>query len=914
MAKTPEELAEIARLQAEYAASLKKTTDQKQQELAVEREILKSVKQRIQEDFKGKKSLDDRIEKNLRLLDIRREETKLLDEAVSLQEDLVAEQDKAILSLEQELERVRSLSEEDQKRLDLAGEGNEALTEKIDKLREEQATTEELIQQQLKQLKIQKDSIEAIESLEGHTKNILGASTGISDAWKGTFLGKITVASRDAGGLSKALAMVADTTKETFNVQNMLGSTLMKIQESTIAYALAQDKALAGFNKASGAAGKYDEVITQVNVENRNLGISIGDSVNAVASLRQEMAGFRNATDDTVKMLTEHVAVMEKMGVSTREGAQQLNMMTKSLNLSESAAIDMQLQLVGLADSLGKDVNAVMSEFNQSAQELAKYGDGMIEVFADLAAAANATGVSISNLMSVAKQFDTFEGAATSAAKLNSILGANLDAYSLLEASEEDRIRMLIQSIELGGKEFSQMGKFERQAIASAAGIRDMAQANAIFGQSLSEYDAAQEQAKLTGLSQEEQAERAKIAMDVQQSMAMAMESLAISMRPVVELFKSFTQFLAEYGQVVSYITIAAAAFGAVIFAGNLYLKVRLGLQKVKMMNDIKELGGISGIVGALGVESTAKTTNTGVTETNNVVKGQASMVNQNLARSTWSAVAPTLAFGAAILMIGGAIAIAALGMAELVKSFAGLTGEQVLGAVAVIGILTLGMVALGAVLGVLVYTGILPGAAAAMLAFGVAMVLVGGGIYLVAQGMADLAPHVMMLGLFAPQAALGIGSLAVGMMGLGLSLMLVSGSKLESIAETMTAMSNISADFETFSQIAGAIKEISAALDELDSEKTIAFGTSMESLAELSKVFTATATVTAVGAAGVVAAAGGRTAAAAAPMTRFEQQAAAAGAPATGGRGTVGPIEVVLKVNDREFARAVTDVINDEL
>ena len=87
-----------------------------------------------------------------------------------------------------------------------------------------------------------------------------------------------------------------------------------------------------------------------------------------------------------------------------------------------------------------------------------------------------------------------------------------------------------------------------------------------------------------------------------------------------------------------------------------------------------------------------------------------------------------------------------------------------------------------------------------------------------------------------------------------------------------------------------------------------------MESLAELSKVFTATATVTAVGAAGVVAAAGGRTAAAAAPMNRFEQQAAAAGAPATGGGRSVGPIEVVLKVNDREFARAVTNVIDEEL
>jgi hypothetical protein len=909
---TKEELAELAKLQAEYAVSLKKTAEQKQKELAIDRELLKSMKQRIQEDFSGRKSLNDRIEKNLRLLDIRREETKLLDEAITLQEDLVSEQDKAILSLEQELERVQSLSEEDRKRLDLAGEGDKALTEKINKLRDEQAATEELIQAALKQLKIQKESVEAVESLEGTTKNIIGATLGISNAWeKTTLVGQLAVASRDAGGLSKGLSMIADTAKETFSPMNILGSTLMKIQESTFKYAIEQDKALAGFNKASGAAGKYDEVITKVNVENRNLGISIGDSVNAVASLRSEMAGFRGATDDAVGALTEHVAIMEKMGVATGDSAKMLNMLTKGLQMSDNAAMDMQTQLVGLADSLGKDVNVVMTEFNSAAQELMKYGDGMMEVFKGLQAASNATGVAMNDLLGIAKQFDTFEGAATSAARLNAVLGANLDAYSLLEASEENRIRMLIESIEMGGKSWQSMSRFEQQAVANAAGIRDMAQANAIFGQSLAEYDAAQAQAEATGLSQEEQAERAKIAMDVQQSMAMAMESLAISMRPVVEMFKSFTQFLAEHGQIVSYITLVIGALSAAYALGNIYLKIRMGLQQYKMMNDLKELGGISGVVGALGAETAAKGTNTGVTEVNNGVKQQASMVNQNLARSTWAAVAPTLAFGAAILMIGGAIAIAALGMAQLVKSFAGLTGEQITGAITTITILTLGMVALGAVLGVLVYTGVLPGAAASMLAFGVALLLAGAGIYIVAQGMADMAPHIMMLGLYAPQAALGIGSLAVGMFGLGVSLLLVSGSKLKSIAETMTAMSNISADFETFSRIAGAIKEISAALDELDEEKTIAFGTSMESLAELSKTFTAKATVTAVGAANVVAAAGGRTAAAA-TETRFEQMAVAAGAPRGGG--SVGPIEVVLKMNDREFARAVTKVIDDEL
>ena len=39
-------------------------------------------------------------------------------------------------------------------------------------------------------------------------------------------------------------------------------------------------------------------------------------------------------------------------------------------------------------------------------------------MFKGMAAAAKATGIEVGNLMSVTKQFDTFEGAATAAGKL----------------------------------------------------------------------------------------------------------------------------------------------------------------------------------------------------------------------------------------------------------------------------------------------------------------------------------------------------------------------------------------------------------------------------------------------------------------------------------------------------------------
>mgnify|MGYP003637902323 FL=1 len=857
-----------------------KTLEDRQQEIGLERELFKSVKKRIREEGASSKSLKDKVNMQLKLHEIRRQETETLEKQIVLEEERLSKHEMFILSVEQALERQESLAEEDQKHLESLREGNETLDETVKRLKAQAKAQEDLIQKQLRQLKIQKDSIEAIDRIEESTRDIIGATTGISAAWEKTFIGSFGVAARDAGGLTKALAAMQNSMKQTLTFQNMLGSSLMKIQESTMAYAMAQDTALAGFNKTSGAAGKYDEVITKVNVENRHLGITMDDSTAATAALRSEMASFRDMEASVTTGLVKHVALMDKMGVSARDSAKQLNVLTKGLHLSENSAKDMQMQLVGLADSLGMDVNTVMSEFTSSLSELAKYGDDAIKVFADLQGAAQATGLAMGDLLSVAKGFDTFEGAATQAAKLNSILGSNLDAYGLLEASEEDRIRMLMQSIEMGGKNWATMGKFERQAVASAAGISDMSKANAIFGGSLQSYDLAQEKAKELAISQKKQEERAKMAMDVTQSMKMAMESLAISIRPLVEIFKSFAQFVAEHGA-------AFSTFIGFVTAGVIAYKAYAFWVKLSMLRQVAAMGkdgiatGIKGLFTlAQGAQTTATGTDTLAQGANNIVKQAAIPIQTGLTAATTAGVGPMLAFGVAVLMIGGAIALAAYGLAQLVVSFKGLSGEAMMAAVISIVAVTGAILGLGIVLGVLVFSGALPGAALGMLALGAAIMMIGGGIAIAVNSLTTL------------------------------------GSTIDSISEAMSNMVSIEGVLGLVA-ISSAISQIASALDEIDEDKTIAFGTSMESLTELSKAFTASATVTAVGAAGLVAAGGARTTAMATPANRFEQTAAAAGGGTTSAAGAATggqPIEVVLMLNDREFARAVANVIDEEL
>ena len=139
---TKQQLLELAKAQKDYADQVGKTVQERQKEIAIARELLKSVKERVLEEYKDKKTLDDRINLQLRLLDLREQETKQLEKSIEANEQLLGEQDKNILALEQAIERKKSLSEEDQNALEARREENETLEHTLGRLKDQQKLTE----------------------------------------------------------------------------------------------------------------------------------------------------------------------------------------------------------------------------------------------------------------------------------------------------------------------------------------------------------------------------------------------------------------------------------------------------------------------------------------------------------------------------------------------------------------------------------------------------------------------------------------------------------------------------------------------------------------------------------------------------------------------------------------------------
>lgn len=185
------------------------------------------------------------------------------------------------------------------------------------------------------------------------------------------------------------------------------------------------------------------------------------------------------------------------------------------------------------------------------------------------------------------------------------------------------------------------------------------------------------------------------------------------------------------------------------------------------------------------------------------------------------------LAFGAAILMVGGAISIASIGLAKLVESFNGLTGEQSLGALTAITLTLGGFVSIMyAMIPAITALGIAGTAGSiGLLALGGSFLMIGTGIGIAAAGigflvksmggligsLSQLANPDMVSGLGA--LALSLPAIALGMTTLGNPLALLGAYAL---VKTFTALSEV----KGIDTLGDNFEKLTTAIAKIDTEK----------------------------------------------------------------------------------------------
>lgn len=343
---------------------------------------------------------------------------------------------------------------------------------------------------------------------------------------------------------------------------------VVKIADATKQAFFSYDNAAASISRLAGDSAKLQSVLSSTARGATAYGISFEQAGKAIEGLYTELNTFSNLNTKVQAELTISVAKLDKLGISSQQSAKQIATLTQIMGMSESQAAKTSEQLAGFALAIGKSPTQVASDFAGASDRLGAYGNKMLDVFKNLEAQSKGTGVALNDLLSITEKFQTFEGAATAAGKLNAALGGGfVNAMELLEASSEDpakAIDLLRDRLNDAGLAFDKLSFYEKKLIADAGGFKTVEEASRILSMTNEQAERAAQADAERANQQQLVNEAIQRSIPIQQKIDMLMSNLAITMGPVVEALSGIVTFFTmivdnPIGNVLVKIGIAAA-------------------------------------------------------------------------------------------------------------------------------------------------------------------------------------------------------------------------------------------------------------------------------------------------------------------------------------------------------------------
>ena len=464
-----------------------------------------------------------------------------------------------------------------------------------------------------------------------------------------------------------AVGVMASSLKEHINLTTIANGIISKSVEATIEMAKAFDQAAASLAAATGTGERFAQTLLDVRLEGNRLGVNFENAGAAIKALSADFQGFTLAGQQTQKELITTTALLSRIGIDAGTTTSVLNTLTINMGMNAKEATQMTKQLVQMGGALG-DASKFLNDFNKAQSVLAVYGDKSVDIFSNIAAAAKAAGVETSTLLQMAGKFDTFASAAESAGKLNAILGSQLSSTQMLMMTEDQRIETLIQQVQISGQSFSDMDKFKQQAIAAAAGISDMNEANRIFGMDMKQYRNYQKEMERSASMQENFQKAVDATIPLQEKFSILIAEFSVFAKPMIDalgyIIDGLTWFIGNVptvGKVAilvgSAMVIASAAFGGLA---------------VSLMGASSAMGSVAATAPLL--SAAAPLVTAAGTAMSSVITAMG---------AAFATAAPGMGvFALTILAVGAAIGMAAAGIGYMVESFAalGASAEELIG------------------------------------------------------------------------------------------------------------------------------------------------------------------------------------------------------------------------------------------
>ena len=232
------------------------------------------------------------------------------------------------------------------------------------------------------------------------------------------------------------------------------------------------------FEKATGASQEFSGAVTDTYLALNEFGVTTEMASKAAKSLYSNMTDFTLMAADQRQGLQDATATLMLYGIAQDDLSKGLQIQSKMFGLHGKELKDANADILTLAKNLGRAPAEMAAEFAQAGNSLAKFGDKGMKTFKDLARTAKITGMEIDKLLQMTNKFDTFEGAATQAGKLNAALGGNfVNAMDLMMSTDPvDRFQQIRDSVLNAGLSFQDMSYYQRIFYADAMGLSDVSE------------------------------------------------------------------------------------------------------------------------------------------------------------------------------------------------------------------------------------------------------------------------------------------------------------------------------------------------------------------------------------------------------------------------------------------------------
>jgi len=663
------------------------------------------------------------------------------------------------------------------------------------------------------------ESKQAAEDLGKQFGATAGEILGIKSNWKEAGLtGRMLDAVDKGSSLTDVVATMKDGFVDMVNPTNMLASTILKVVGGTKELTGNLGSAFGQFKETTGGGDEYLDVLSDVVGENYAFGISTEESAAAVGTLYKELAMFNQMSLQAQTELGATVAKLIAFDVSASEAAEAADILMQGIGYTSDEFIQFEQRLKSMSSAIGVPMSKLHQQFGQASKVIAQYGKKGEQEFRKLAAAAKATGVEMGSLLEVAAQFDTFEDAAERVGSLNAILGgAYFDTVQMVNATEEERINLLRQGVTATGKSFDQLGRYEKKAIAAAAGIQDINEANKLFGTSTGAYEELQRFASDASMSLADLSDEAFNTLGPMQKFEAILKKLQKPLDIVLKLLDGVATLLFKLVEGWESLTAKVGITGDGFAILNIII---LGL--IFKFGKLWKVLGIGGkIFGMLGAKlPILGKLFKGAGDTGDGFAKKLKKVGKVAAKNAKG----FLALGAAVLMVGAGIGLAAAGFALLVTSFKDLEAGEIVGALLAIGLVMYGMVAAIGALGA-----VSAAAAAPSWAFAAAILAIGAGVALAAYGLSFLVESfgdlvtslgalpldnlfaligaVLTLATAGVFAGFGLMGIAVGITAIAAALILITDNEIDLLTKLFNSIGSITMEAATtIAQLATSI------------------------------------------------------------------------------------------------------------